>query len=266
MTGTETLEMVPEQRRSESTSSQNQNKRFSIDLVKSGFNLKRKSSTNSNDMKMGGKDRKPSRTGSNASEKKRMSLKPPDLVRRSSSVSPGSRKHQEKKNQAKLAEERTNINKEAYKIIKEELKLNEEQIEEVKEAFALYDKNGDGTITTKALISVMRSLGKNPTEDETEDLINEVDLDGNGVIDFIEFLEMVAKMTQDVDETIKEAFFIFDADGSGSISTDEFREVMTSQGAMLSSSECNEIISEADRDGDGEIDLEEFVNLLKGEQ
>ena len=36
---------------------------------------------------------------------------------------------------------------------------------------------------------------------------------------------MVAKMTQDVDETIKEAFFIFDADGSGSISTDEFREV-----------------------------------------
>ena len=48
----------------------------------------------------------------------------------------------------------------------------------MKEAFALYDKNGDGTITTKALISVMRSLGKNPTEDETEDLINEVDLDG----------------------------------------------------------------------------------------
>ena len=48
----------------------------------------------------------------------------------------------------------------------------------MKEAFALYDKNGDGTITNKALISVMRSLGKNPTEDETDDLINEVDLDG----------------------------------------------------------------------------------------
>ena len=63
-------------------------------------------------------------------------------------------------------------------------------------------------------------------------------------------------MTQDVDETIKEAFYIFDADGSGSISTEEFREVMTSQGAMLSAAECNEIISEADRDGDGEIDLE----------
>ena len=79
---------------------------------------------------------------------------------------------------------------------------------------------------------------------------------GNGVIDLIEFLEMVAKMTDDVDETIIEAFYIFDADGSGSISTEEFREVMTSQGAKLSDSECNEIIKEADTDGDGEINLE----------
>ena len=42
----------------------------------------------------------------------------------------------------------------------------------------MFDKNGDGTITTKALVTVMRSLGKNPTEDEIDDLINEVDIDG----------------------------------------------------------------------------------------
>jgi len=255
------MDGIDGRKRSDST------KRFSIDAVKAGFSLKRKSSSASNEIKMVTKDNKPGvdRKGSNVSDKKRMSLKP-NLVRRSSSLSPGGRKQSKKPETKTQEDERQNINKLAYQIIKEELKLNEEQIEEVKEAFALYDKNGDGTITTKALISVMRSLGKNPTEDETEDLINEVDLDGNGVIDFIEFLEMVAKMTQDVDETIKEAFFIFDADGSGSISTDEFREVMTSQGAKLSSSECNEIINEADADGDGEINLEEFVNLLKGDQ
>lgn len=49
---------------------------------------------------------------------------------------------------------------------------------EVKEAFAIFDKNGDGTITTKDLITVMRSLGKNPTEDEIDDMIREVDTDG----------------------------------------------------------------------------------------
>ncbi len=53
--------------------------------------------------------------------------------------------------------------------------LTEEQIAEFKEAFSLFDKDGDGTITTKELGTVMRSLGQNPTEAELQDMINEVD-------------------------------------------------------------------------------------------
>ena len=49
---------------------------------------------------------------------------------------------------------------------------------EFKEAFALFDKDGDGSITTKELGTVMRSLGQNPTESELQDMINEVDADG----------------------------------------------------------------------------------------
>ena len=51
---------------------------------------------------------------------------------------------------------------------------------EFKEAFLLFDKDGDGTITTKELGTVMRSLGQNPTEAELQDMINEVDADGEG--------------------------------------------------------------------------------------
>ncbi len=51
-------------------------------------------------------------------------------------------------------------------------------ISEFKEAFSLFDKDGDGTITTKELGTVMRSLGQNPTEAELQDMINEVDADG----------------------------------------------------------------------------------------
>lgn len=91
--------------------------------------------------------------------------------------------------------------------------------------FALSD--GDGTITTKELGTVMRSLGQNPTEAELQDMVNEVDADGNGTIDFPEFLTMMARKMKDTDseEEIKEAFKVFDKDGNGFISAAELRHV-----------------------------------------
>lgn len=52
---------------------------------------------------------------------------------------------------------------------------------EFKEAFSLFDKNGDGSISSKELGIVMRSLGQNPTEAELHDMINEVDVDGRSL-------------------------------------------------------------------------------------
>lgn len=83
--------------------------------------------------------------------------------------------------------------------------LTEEQIAEFKEAFSLFDKDGDGTITTKELGTVMRSLGQNPTEAELADMINEVDADGNGTIDFPEFLTMMARKMKDTDSEVRKS-------------------------------------------------------------
>ena len=81
----------------------------------------------------------------------------------------------------------------------------------------------------------MRSLGQNPTEAELQDMINEVDADGNGTIDFPEFLTMMARKMRDTDseEEIKEAFKVFDKDGNGYISAAELRHVMTNLGVSL---------------------------------
>ena len=56
--------------------------------------------------------------------------------------------------------------------------LSGDQISEFKEAFALFDKDGDGTITTSELATVMRSLGQNPSDKDLDDMIREVDADG----------------------------------------------------------------------------------------
>ncbi|KAL7412519.1 hypothetical protein BDY24DRAFT_341722, partial [Mrakia frigida] len=135
---------------------------------------------------------------------------------------------------------------------------------EFKEAFSLFDKDGDGTITTKELGTVMRSLGQNPTEAELTDMVNEVDADGNGKIDFAEFLTMMSRKMRDVDseEEIKEAFKVFDKDGNGFISAAELRHVMTNLGEKLTQSEVDEMIREADVDGDGQINYAEFVKMM----
>merc|ERR1711991_317956 len=105
--------------------------------------------------------------------------------------------------------------------------LTEEQIAEFKEAFSLFDKDGDGTITTKELGTVMRSLGQNPTEAELTDMVNEVDSDQNGTIEFPEFLSLMARKMQDSDteEKIREA----DVDGDGQINYEEFVKMMLSK-------------------------------------
>jgi len=141
--------------------------------------------------------------------------------------------------------------------------LTEDQIAEFKEAFSLFDKDGDGTITTKELGTVMRSLGQNPTEAELQDMVNEVDADGNGTIDFPEFLTMMARKMKDTDsaEEIKEAFKVFDKDGNGYISAAELRHIMTNLGEKLTDEEVDEMIREADVDGDGQINYDEFVDV-----
>jgi len=142
--------------------------------------------------------------------------------------------------------------------------LTDEQIAEFKEAFSLFDKDGDGCITTKELGTVMRSLGQNPTEAELQDMINEVDADGNGTIDFPEFLNLMARKMKDTDseEELKEAFRVFDKDQNGFISAAELRHVMTNLGEKLTDEEVDEMIREADVDGDGQINYEEFVKVM----
>ena len=61
-------------------------------------------------------------------------------------------------------------------------------------------QDGSGEISTKELLDVMRAMGDNPTEDELLKLVMDIDADGNGVIEFDEFVAMMKKKAHEVDD------------------------------------------------------------------
>jgi calmodulin len=80
-------------------------------------------------------------------------------------------------------------------------------------------------------------------------------LDNSGTIDFEEFLAMVSQRV-DYDEELRNAFYLFDKDGSGYISSSELKAAMNNFDENLTDEEIEEMIREADLDGDGEISFE----------
>lgn len=143
-------------------------------------------------------------------------------------------------------------------------KLTKQQIEEFKECFQMFDKDGDGTIDTKELGAVMRSLGQNPDGDEIEEMVDDADEDGSGSINFPEFVGLMMKKQQggQTKDEIKQAFRVFDKDGSGYVSSSELKMVMSKLGVNFTDDELNEMVLEADIDGDGQVCFEEFYNMM----
>ena len=122
--------------------------------------------------------------------------------------------------------------------------LTTEQQAEYREAFALFDKNGDGCINVIELGTVMRQIGQNPTDTELRDMINEVDVDGNGTLEFDEFCNLMSRQMKDTNQEseLEERFKLFDKDGNGLIDRDELAQVMRQLGEKLSDDEIEEMI------------------------
>ncbi|KAJ3269288.1 translation elongation factor EF1B gamma [Terramyces sp. JEL0728] len=145
--------------------------------------------------------------------------------------------------------------------------LSAQQLEDYKAAFELFDRDMDGTITSKEMATALRHLGQNPTEAELQELLAELDQDGNGTIEFEELMALIVKnegnAQQDIDTEIKEIFNLLDRDNSGFISIQDLKAVAISSGMKLSETEIENMIIEADNDGDGQISLEEFIEIVK---
>ena len=142
--------------------------------------------------------------------------------------------------------------------------LSEDQINEYREAFALFDKDGGGSIDADELGGVMRSLGQNPSEADLKEMIRQVDVDGNGTIDFDEFLGLMASKTDDLgtpDDVIG-AFKRFDRENKGYLTPTEMILALANPGETSVDPEIQALIEAADKKKDGKIDYAAFVKNL----
>lgn len=139
-------------------------------------------------------------------------------------------------------------------------KLTEEQLDELREAFAVYDTDGDGKIRTRELGTVMRQLGRNPTEKE----ILEISKMLGPSLTFNEFTLLMADRLEifDTKKAVREAFRVFDVNGNGLISAVELRHVLTTIGEKLTRKEANEMMRVAGTNCDGLINCDDFINLM----
>ncbi|XP_062051213.1 centrin-2-like [Lepus europaeus] len=152
-----------------------------------------------------------------------------------------------------------------WKRMSPKLELTEEQKQEIREAFDLFDADGTGTIDVKELKVVMRALGFEPKKEEIKKMISEIDKEGTGKMNFSDSLTvMTQKMSEkDTKEEILKAFKLFNDDETGKILFKNLKHVGKELGENLTDEELQEMIEEAERDGDGEVSEQEFLRIMK---
>ncbi|KAL2492780.1 Calcium-dependent protein kinase 30 [Abeliophyllum distichum] len=152
--------------------------------------------------------------------------------------------------------------KKALRVIAEHLSVEEAEV--IRDMFMLMDTNNDGKVTYEELKAGLRKVGSQLAEPEIKLLMDVADVDGNGVLDYGEFVAVTIHLQRmENDEHFHRAFMFFDKDGSGYIEIDELREALADESGETDVDVLNDIMREVDTNKDGQIDYEEFVAMMK---
>lgn len=125
----------------------------------------------------------------------------------------------------------------------------------------MFDREKTGSIATNMMSSILRTLGQTFEEADLQLLIDEVDTDGSGQLEFEEFLALCSRFlieedTEAMQEELREAFRLYDKEGNGYIKTADLREIMRALDDKLTEDELDEMITEIDTDGSGTVDFD----------
>lgn len=147
--------------------------------------------------------------------------------------------------------------------------LSDEQKEEIKSAFLMFADNEqeDGNVSNNQVGTVVRALGKNPTEAEIEKMIKDLEeKTGGDAFDLATFEELMKERINDDTnsmEKISDAFKTLDQEEKGFIPCETLKHILTSQGEKLTEDEITNLILDADINKDNKITYDEFMNMMK---
>ena len=143
------------------------------------------------------------------------------------------------------------------------MEKKEEEFKEFEQQFINVAGNLKTSIDKNMLCVLTKNLGQNYRPEELERLMEEVDEDGNGKIEFEEFLMAMENKSKEDEYTIKQAFAILDRNDSGYITPNDLRHALICLGENYSLEEVTEMLSLVDEDQDGVINFQEFNKLVK---
>jgi len=155
-----------------------------------------------------------------------------------------------------------------FEGIKDACGLETDEIKVLKICFNMFDFKDQGFLSADDLDDILRGMGFRPSKEELKEILEEIDEDGSGKIEFEEFCQLCAKfLIEEPDEEtmkteLKEAFRVYDKEANGFITTDQLREIIAELDQRLTKEDLDGIIEEIDEDGSGTMDFDEFCAMM----
>lgn len=146
--------------------------------------------------------------------------------------------------------------------------MTEKDIGKLHEIFSALDKNADGVLTIGEVSAGLANMNVKHG-DEIIEILEELDTDGNGTIDYTEFIAAsIDHKLYEQEAVCKAAFRVFDLDGDGKITIEEMRKVLEMNFVQeeFTHEMIEEMVKEVDTNNDGMIDFEEFMKMMRGNQ